>query len=170
MPEPPQRKSGSGSTSGLPDRRALLKAYQDVVRSAAEDRHPKPAGPPPPQREYLKFMGLVTAVLLAILVFQPRFLFPRPRDESAKMREASLRVRMFVEIDRIEEFSQANGRLPKTLLEARGDTVGLIYRPSDDQFTLTGRNGRLTLTYSSTTPADSFLGRSYQIISARSTQ
>jgi hypothetical protein len=170
MPEPPRRSSASRASSGSPDRRALLQAYQDVVRTAAEERRTKPGKAAPPKREFLRFMGLVAVVLLAILVLQPRFLFPRPAEESAAMKEASLRVRMYVEIDRIDRFRQANGRLPVTLLEAKGDTSGVAYQRQGDDFSLTGRNGKLTLTYLSTTPADSFLGRSYQVIGARSTR
>jgi hypothetical protein len=74
---------------------------------------------------------------------------------------------MFAEIMRIERFKTDSGRLPRTLAEAGGDSTNLEYRPSGSAFTLHGRNGTLTLTYTSGTPPREFLGTGYTLITQR---
>jgi hypothetical protein len=83
------------------------------------------------------------------------------------MQEASLRIRMYVEIDRIDRFRGTKGRLPTSLIEAGGDSVGLQYAPRGEGYTLSGRNGIIQLSYTSGTSAEAFLGNSYQLIRER---
>lgn len=162
--------ASSSSGSGSPDRQALLKAYQDVVQEQ-KDKHHGPAGPPPaaPSRAAFWILMLsLAAGLGATLVLQPEWLFPKVAPEPPALQEASLRVRMYVEIDRIEAFKAHEGRLPATLLEAKGDTTGLTYAPGEGGYSLTGRNGPLSLTYASSQAPQEFLGDSYTLISRRS--
>lgn len=113
---------------GKVDRRALLEAYQEVIRTTKD----KPAvrrETGPDRRPYWLTAGLLIAALSALLVFQPRWMFNRPPDEPPNLKEASLRVRMYLEIDRIERFKQAKGKLPANLPEAGGDSVGMVFEP-----------------------------------------
>jgi hypothetical protein len=155
-------------TPGSPDRRALLQAFQDVVRSEQEKRsHPVAPEPSGARRTTRTVLLLAAAGLLVILVAQPRWLFPRPPEETPALSEASLRVRMFVEIDRVERFRADSGRLPRTLVEAGADTSGLTYTPVEGGYTLSGVNQGLSLTYRSGTPPREFLGDSYRLITQR---
>src|SRR6267142_518784 len=154
-PRPPKRP-------GQPDRRAVLQAYQDVVR----EQHERPAHTDPPKTRspFWIAMGLTAALLATLLILQPVWLFPRPPAESPALKEASLRVRIYVEIDRVDRFKGANGRLPNTLIEAGGDSIGLEYHPRGEHYSITGTNDGVSLTYSSGSSARAFLGNSYQLI------
>jgi hypothetical protein len=155
-------------TPGSPDRRALVQAFQEVVRSEQEKRfHPSVPEPTASRRTARTVLLLAAAGLFVILVTQPRWLFPRPPEETPALSEASLRVRMFVEIDRVERFRADNGRLPRTLVEAGADTSGLTYTPAEGGYTLGGVNNGLSLTYRSGTPPREFLGDSYRLITQR---
>lgn len=152
---------------GAPDRRALLQAFQDVVRSEQEKKS-QPPTPEPTTRRTTRSILLLTAIgLIYLIVAQPRWLFTQPPEEPPALREASLRVRMFVEIDRVERFFADSGRLPRTLAEAGADTSGLTYTPTDGGYTLRGVNNGFSLTYRSGTPPREFLGDSYRMVTQR---
>ncbi len=162
---PPKRPSSS-SSSGLPDRRALLQAYQDVIRTANEK--PAPPPPEPPSRLPFWITAATLIVTLTVLTFwQPPWLFTPDVKDSPAMVEASLRVRLYGEILRIERFQAGNGRLPGTLAEARGDSTGVKYEPTKTGYTLTGHSGALTIVYKSEIPPKQFVGNSYALIRAR---
>ena len=153
---------------GSPDRRELLQAFQDVVRSEQEKKSQVSTPEPTTARRATRSVMLLTAVgLLFVLVTQPGWLFPRPPEETPALREASLRVRMFVEIDRVERFRADSGRLPRTLVEAGSDTSGLTYLPTEGGYTLSGVNNGLSLTYRSGTSPREFLGNSYRMVAQR---
>ena len=159
----------SPTPSGQHDRTKLLEAYQNLVRSEQEKRSSVAVTALPPSRSpFWITMLLLISGLSSLLIVQPLWLFPQPPVESPVLKEASLRVRMFVDIDRIEQFRSLNGRLPATLAEAKSDSIGLDYQPAQESFSLVGHNGSLMLTYnSSMTPRD-FLGQSYTLITLRS--
>jgi hypothetical protein len=154
---------------GGPDRRKLIEAYQEVVRSEREKRVSGPLlEPEPPRRRFALLMALMAAGLAALLVLQPAWLFSSaPPPEPPAVQEASLRLTMFRAIELINAYRAVQGRLPTTLAEAGADTTGLRYERTADGYTVTGTNGPRTLTY--TWPADphEFLGNSYQIIRQR---
>ena len=163
VPPPP-----TPQPSGQHDRTKLLEAYQNLVR-AEQEKRTSIAVPIPTESRAPFWVStlLLIAGLASVLVLQPEWLFPRPPVESPALKEASLRVRMFVEIDHIEQFKIANGRLPVTLREAKADSAGLLYRPSERSYDVVGRNGPLLLTYSSSMTPQDFLGQSYHLIAMR---
>ena len=162
-PSPPP-----GQQPGSPDRRALLQAFQDVVRTEQEKQSQSSSPEPSTTRwGFLASMGLLVAGLVAVLLLQPTWLYSKAPEETPALREASLRVRMFVEIDRVGQYQARMGHLPKSLTEVGADTTGLTYLSDSTGFSLTGRSQGLSLTYESTTPARDFLGNSYTQISQR---
>jgi hypothetical protein len=151
---------------GKVDRRKLLEAYQEVLRTTKE----KPALKrivAPDRRPYWIAVGLTIAGLVALLIFQPPWVFNRPPAEPPQLREASLRVRMYVEIDRVDRFKEAKGRWPASLQEAGGDTLGLTFERRGEGYILTGQNGPISLRYVYGSSAEGFLGNSYQLIQGR---
>ena len=162
------RPASTGSAGG-PDRRALIQAYQDLVKSESERKlHEGHDSPAPPRRQTFSLIMLaVSLVTLAVLVIQPAWLFTPPLEESREYQEAGLRVGMYREIQRIEEYRQANGRLPASLTEARADTTGLTYQVQGQDYSLTGRSGGIEISYSSTMPPAEFVGASYDLIRGR---
>lgn len=162
------RRTSSSKKPASQDRKAeLLQAYQDVVKFANE----KPVPPPPDAPSRLPFWitTITLIVLLTVLsVWQPPWLFSPQLRESPALVEASLRVRLYSEIVRIERYqAQHNGQLPPTLPEAGGDTTGVKYELVKTGYTLTGRNGTLVIVYKSETPPKQFVGNSYGLIRAR---
>jgi hypothetical protein len=155
--------------SGQPDRRALLAAYQSVVKSE-QDRRIADAQPEPVQSSGWGFWITTTVLIVGLatlLITQPAWMFNRPVQEPAAVVDASLRVRMFVEIERIERFRRDSARLPATLAEAGIPGDGLTYEPYDGGYTLTGASGPRALAYSSGTPPETFLGDSYRLLRER---
>jgi hypothetical protein len=151
---------------GQPDRRALLQAFKDVVKS---EQDKKDGAPKETQKSstYLIVMSLLLVASVGVLLGRPAWLFPRPPVESPEIRDASLRIRMYVEIERIEQFKAANGRYPATLIEAGGDSTGLTYTTGPSGYTLSGRNGEITATFAAGSNPREFLGDSYQAIARR---
>lgn len=164
-PTPPP----SPAPSGQPDRRALLEAYQTLVKSEQDRRvsetHLQPDAPSG-RGFWIGALALIV-VLAVLLVTQPGWLFTKPVQESPVLVDASLRVRMFVEIERIEQFRRDSTRLPASLAEAGIPDDGLTYEAGYGSYTLTGTNRGHTLVYSSGTPPETFLGDSYRIIRDR---
>lgn len=167
--QPPRPPSAATPSSGGPDRQALLRAYQDLVKEEHDKRSGGPEVPPPPPSRapfWITMLALV-GILASLLLVQPAWLFPKAPVEPPELKEASLRVRMYVEIDRIEQYRRAHGRLPDTLLESLGDTTGLRYASGEGGYSLTGESGAVSLTYSSSQSPEEFLGRSYDLIRRR---
>ena len=131
---------------------------------------PLPPAPPPSRAPFWITMLALTAMLGSLLVVQPAWLFPRAAMEPPDLKEASLRVRMFVEIDRIEQFRRSEGRLPASLQEAKGDTTRLQYIAGPSGYSLTGQNGGVSLTYASSQAPSEFVGNSYDLIRRRGHQ
>jgi len=149
-------------------REALLAAKQALMHDQARQRVEDAKVPPPESRRGVQLSMVAAALALSVmLVVRPAWVFPRPPAESPTLKEASLRVRMYIEADLIERYRRNEGRLPATLLESGGDTTGLKYVQDGQTYSLTGENGGIVLTYGSTTPAAEFLGNSYELIRAR---
>jgi hypothetical protein len=168
QPAHPQRPQPSSSG----DRRALVEAFQNVVKSEAE--RAKEAKTPVPIPPHRRAAGLVVALLIiiaaaAILYLQPPWLeAPATLSETPELHEASLRLAMYQAAQHIETFRRANQRLPATLGEAGADTTGVAYEAAGGyQYVLTGHSGDLKLEYHSDQPLKAFLGQSYELIRER---
>lgn len=160
--------SSSKKTPDPHDRSALLQAFQDVVRDQqGKEAQPTSSASPAGRHTYTLVMLGLAAGLLTTLALRPAWLFPPPIVESTQLREASLRVRMYVEITRVDQFRAANGRLPATLSETGADTTGLQYTKTSGGYTLTGVSQGVTLTYTSGTAPETFIGASYALIKQR---
>ena len=88
--------------------------------------------------------------------------------EPASIQEASLRLAMAMQFQRIERFRSQSGRLPTTIEEVGPAMPGVRYQARHpDGFTLTGTNGSVTLTLQSTESLSAFVGNSYELIQGR---
>jgi len=161
-----------GSAGPTPEKRALLEAYEVALKAGSEREAAAAAAPPPRRRRSpvlilsLVLLGLTLAYLA---IARPAWLAINRRiPESAEVQDASLRLGLAMQAQRIRRFQRANGRLPATLAEAGAPTEGIRYEPVPPAaFALHGENGAARLTLRSTDSLDAFVGRSFQIIQRR---
>lgn len=74
-----------------------------------------------------------------------------PPEPTRELRDASLRLGLYVQAQRIEQFRSTRGRLPASLREAGPPLPGIRYEATPrDTYHLIGTNEDVTLFYSST--------------------
>ena len=167
MAQRPPRPTGS---SGGPDRRDLVDAYQNLVKSEQDRQAAEQHGRPQPEVKR-RWLGLGLGLILAcaaILYTKPAWLFtPPPPPEPPALQEASIKLAIYRAAMRIDAFLRSNGRLPETAAEAGAQVAGTVYAPAEDHYTITATSGSHTVTYDSRTPLTVFLGDSYDLIKQR---
>ena len=104
-----------------------------------------------------------------VAVARPPWIFDRGMPvENAAMQDASLRLAMVMQFQRIERYREANRRLPASLSDVGPPMQGITYeRAGSDQFVLRGRNDGVSLVLRSTDPVREFVGSSYTLIQGR---
>jgi hypothetical protein len=152
------------------EKRALLEAYEAALRQQT-----RPAGEPPPRRPF----GILTVISVLALVAigawlygtRPEWVFERGRPaESAAVREASLRLAMAAQFERIQRFQDSAGHLPARLAELGSAPDNLTYTTTQfGGFVLEGADSTLQLTLRSDDSLRAFVGNSYAIVSQRGT-
>ncbi len=153
-----------------PEKRALLEAYD----AAIQRKNDEPASPPPARR---RLMHPVTALCLLVLVAigvwiaaaRPAWLLARGfPTETGPVREASLRLAMALQYQRIEQFRDSAGHLPERL-DQTGPSLGdLTYTTTQfGGFVLEGTDSTVRLTLRSEDSLATFVGDSYEIVSRR---
>ena len=161
-----------------PEKQALIEAYEKVLVADAEKREKEAATRPAvaPRRRMHPVAILSLLVLVAVGAWvglaRPSWIFERGAPaEPVSMQEASLRLAMAMQFQRIERFRSQSGRLPTTIDEAGPPMPGVRYQARHpDGFTLTGTNGVVTLTLQSTESVSAFVGNSYELIQGRAGQ
>ena len=156
-----------------PEKRALLDAFDQVIKADAEQRG-KPADPRRPRKWLLHPIAMLALLVLFGTIgylgaVRPPWLFDRGMPpENAALQDASLRLGMAMQYQRIERYRQTNRRLPQSLDDVGAPMQGISYeRVGADQFVLRGRNGTVSLTLRSTDPVREFVANSYTVIQRR---
>lgn len=151
-----------------PEKRALLEAFNAVVQATG-------SGPSGGERRRslhpvtLLSLGVLAVVLGWLIAAQPEWVFVKPAPgQSPALREASLRLAMALEFERIERFQDSTGRFP-TRLNETGQPVGnLTYTTTQfGGFVLEGADADLHLTLRSSDSLPAFVGNSYEVLSTR---
>ena len=156
-----------------PEKRALIEAYDHAVKTEEERAAERRAAPPPPRRGPSWTVILSTFVLVALLVWlaveRPAWLLDRGMPaESAEVRDASLRLAMAMQFNRVRRYQDSAGRLPARLEETGPVLEGIRYEAGPGStFTLVGRNGPHELTLRSTDTVRVFVGDSYTVLEGR---
>lgn len=151
-----------------PEKRALLEAYNAAVQATG-------GGPPEEDRRRglhpatLLSLVVLAAVLGWLIVAQPEWVFAKPvPGQSPAVREASLRLAMALEFERIERFQDSAGRLPVRLDETGQPVGNLTYTVTQfGGFVLEGEDADLHLTLRSSDSLPAFVGNSYDVLSKR---
>jgi hypothetical protein len=82
--------------------------------------------------------------------------------------EATLRLVMYFQAQKIEQHLLDTGRVPFALDDAGPVFRGMEYiRLTNSDYRLLGRTGRVTLSYSSVDPLDTFLGAGASVLNTR---
>ena len=162
-----QTASAKSPATRAESKEALLTAAQaavdDAKRKAASERRQTRHSS---RVVLLVAAGALFALSIYLLAVRPSWFFtpPLPPDPP-DVREASLRLTLAREAERVRQFHVAHGRLPETLAEAGAAVKGLEYevRP-DGTFAVRAPLGVSTLELRSTDQVDRFLGDSWQTI------
>jgi hypothetical protein len=158
-----------------PEKKALLEAFDTVLKTQAEAREARRAEAEARLRNGTS--RLLMVVCSSIIVFvgvylyveRPDWVFPTPATpESLVVREASLRISVANAAQHIERYRQRTGRLPGTLAEAGAHEGGLDYEPASTVYKLEADTAGVRVTYDSGQPLAQFVGNSFKIISRRS--
>jgi hypothetical protein len=154
------------------EKKALLDAFDTVLKSQAEERERDALDRRGGRRSSRPLLAVAAGILLVIGAYlgvaQPTWVFaPRAMVESQALQEASLKVAMASTVQHVERFRQRNGRLPESLAEA-GARDDLSYsRLGASSYRLVGDNGSAHATFTADESLTDFLGNSYQIIARR---
>ena len=148
---------------------------EEALRHAVEERQPSPAEQrmqrrAPRDRSPAGWIAVLIAgwaCLAWIWLARPAFVFgpPEPPPPTVEEQEASLRFAMFLQRARVEAYRAARGRLPAALPEAGPVEDGVSYQRLGPDFVITGTRGGLSLRLTTAMDADSFLGRSIEVLS-----
>lgn len=167
---------GTTAAPGAPsaEKQALIEAFDQVIKADTEQRERAPEVQRAPRRWPLHPVAVLALLLLAgvgawIGATRPSWLLERGMPvENAAMQDASLRLAMAMQFQRIERYRSTNRRLPASLAEVGPPMQGITYeRAGSDQYVLRGRNGGASLMLRSTDPVKEFVGSSYTLIQGR---
>lgn len=162
-------------STASPEKKALLEAFDTVLKTKAEERDAELAAVEARRRDR-GTSRLLMLVCVTILVFvsaylyveRPDWIFPAPPPpESLAVREASLRITIATAAQHIERYRERSGRLPATLAEAGAYGDGVTYQRTAAGYRLEGESDDVRVTFDSTEPLARFVGNSFKVISRR---
>lgn len=160
-------------TPPSPEKRALIDAYETALKASAEQREAEQRAGAKRPRRTRPIAWVVLALALAgtgiAAMTRPAWLgIRRPLAEPPAVREASLRLAVALEAQRVLRFQRENGRLPATLEEAGGAMPGITYQRSREGiYELNAADGDVAVIYRSTSSLRTFVGNSYEVVSRR---
>lgn len=171
-----QPKGSLASTpSATPEKKALLEAFDTVLKTQAEEREAERAASEARRRRRVA-SRLLMVVCSTVIVFtsvylyveRPDWVFPRPpAPESVALREASLRVSVANAVQHIERFKQQTGELPASLQQAGAHAAGITYERTSAGYRLRGDGDGVRVTFDSGEPLARLIGNSFEVISRR---
>ena len=111
-------------------------------------------------------LALATAISVWIWIWPPGVLrIQTPGPPPAEQEEATLRLVMYFQAQKIEQYLIDTGRVPQDLDDAGPVFQGMEYiRLTDREYRILGRTSRVILSYSSVEPIDDFVGEGADIL------
>ena len=154
---------------GQPDRRALLEAYKDVVKSEADKRGPGSAKAAPPKSRTALLVTLAVILLIAFFLRDQWLVSTQLPPETPEVREASLRLVTAKAARRIELYQSSHaGALPDPVTLAGDLPRGMSYKAdASGHYTLVMSEDKDSVVYKSTDSLADFIGDSYDVIRHR---
>jgi len=165
----------SGSSTASPEKKALLEAFDTVLKAKADEREAERLAEEARRRGRgtSRLLTLVSAtILLFIAVYvsveRPDWIFPAPPlPESLAVKEASLRISVANAAQHVEHYRQQTGALPGTLAQAGAHATGITYDRMTGGYRLQAETGEVRVTYHSSESLSRFVGNSFKVISRR---
>jgi hypothetical protein len=167
--------SPSTRPTASPEKKALLEAFDTVLKTQAEQREAERAAEEARRRRHaasrLLMVICATVVLFTgvyLYVERPEWVFPTPAaPESLAVREASLRITVANAAQHIERYRKQKGGLPISLTQAGAYGTGITFQRTGAGYRLVSEIDGLRLTYDSSEPLSRFVGNSFQVIARR---
>jgi hypothetical protein len=156
-------------------KKALLEAFDTVLRTAAEERELERLAAEARRRGRgvsRLLIVLCTTILVFIGVYlsveRPEWAFPAPvTPESAAVRQASLRISVANAVQHLERYRQQHGKLPATLEQAGATGAGITYQPTAEGYEVAGEADGVRVAYTAGQSLTKFIGNSFELISRR---
>jgi hypothetical protein len=164
------------SATATPQKKALLEAFDTVLKTAAEARELERLAAEA-RRRGRGISRLLLVVCTTILVFvsvylyveRPEWAFPTPSTpESTAVRQASLRISVANAVQHVERYRQQRGKLPATLEQAGANTVGLSFQPTTAGYEIAGEGDGVRVSFMAGQSLTRFIGNSFEVIARRS--
>ncbi len=147
----------------------------DVVAAVMREQSEKAEHEEETREELLRTQGygvrhlalaLATAISVWIWIWPPTVLrIQSPGPPPTEQEEATLRLVMYFQAQKIEQYRLDTGRVPIDLEDAGPVFQGMEYiRLTDRDYRILGRTSRVILSYSSVEPIDDFVGEGADIL------
>ena len=165
----------SSSPTASPEKKALLEAFDTVLKTKADERAMERQAEEARRRgrgtSRFLVMACTTVLLLVtayVFVERPDWIFPSPPPpESLAVREASLRISVANAAQHVERYRKQTGQLPLTLAQAGAHGTAITYDRLTGGYRLEAEVDEVRVTYRSGESLNRFVGNSFKVISRR---
>jgi hypothetical protein len=163
------------NASSSPEKKALLEAFDTVLKTAAEERELERLAAEARRRNrgvsrllLVVCTVIVTFMSVYLYVERPEWIFPvASPPESPTVRQASLRISVANAAQHIERYRQQRGQLPATLEQAGANGAGISYQRTAAGYQLEGENEGIRVSFTSGESLTRFVGNSFEVIARR---
>ena len=165
----------STNPTATPEKRALLEAFDTVLKTKASERESERLAEEA-RRRGPRTSGVLVGACLTILLLvgayvfgeRPDWIFPSPpTPESVAVREASLRIAVANAAQHVERYQKQMGQLPLTLAQAGAQGTAISYDRLTGGYRLQAEVDEVRVTYHSGESLSRFVGNSFKVISRR---
>jgi hypothetical protein len=170
-----QDTTTSPPNAASPEKKALLAAFDTVLKTAAEEREIERLAAEARRRSrgasrllLVLCTVIVTFVSVYFYVERPEWIFPvAPAPESPAVRQASLRISVANAAQHVERYRQQRGQLPATLEQAGANGAGISYQRTAAGYQLEGEGDGIRVSFTSGESLTRFVGKSFEVIARR---
>ena len=162
------------NASASPEKKALLEAFDTVLKTAAEERELERLAAEARRRNrgVSRLLLVVTVILTFVSVYlyveRPEWIFPvASPPESPVVRQASLRISVANAAQHVERYRQQRGQYPTTLEQAGATSAGISYERTAAGYQLEGEGDGVRVSFTSGESLTRFIGNSFEVIARR---